>query len=146
MPNWERPEGMAVVTHPWYFETDCPRDALAGRSLLERYLCDHTPEGSDLFPASLVYGELVSNVIKHAPAAGGVRVWLEPHREKFALCISDAGGGFSAQDVRADPSDEAESGRGLLIVRNVCDEVSYKQIERGGFIVRAVLPLRRRNS
>lgn len=134
---------MAVVTRPWYFETDCPRDALAGRSLLERYLFDHTREGSDLFPASLVYGELVSNVIKHAPA-GGVRVWLEPHHGKFALCISDAGGGFNARDLSSAPSDEAESGRGLFIVRNVCDEVSYHRVERDGFVVRAVLPLHRR--
>lgn len=132
-----------AVKHPWYFETDCPRDALAGRSLLERYLCDHTREGSDLFPASLVYGELVSNVIKHAPA-GGVRVWLEPHREKFALCINDAGRGFTARNVNGAPSDEAESGRGLFIVQKVCDEVSYHRVERDGFVVRAVLPLHRR--
>lgn len=104
---------------------------------------DHTTKGSDLFPASLVYGELVSNVIKHAPA-GGVRVWLEPHHEKFALCISDAGRGFSADDVHGAPSDDAESGRGLFIVRAVCDEVSYQRIERDGFLVRAVLPLHRR--
>ncbi|HET9096025.1 MAG TPA: ATP-binding protein [Candidatus Baltobacteraceae bacterium] len=136
---------MAVVTHPWYFETDCPRDALAGRPLLERYLSDHTREGSDLFPASLVYGELISNVIKHAPD-GGVRVWLEPHREKFVLCINDAGDGFSEGDVHAVPSDEAESGRGLFIVQNVCDQVSYERAECDGFIVRAVLPLHRRDS
>jgi len=115
---------MAVAKHPWYFETDCARDALAGRQLLERYIFDHTEEGSDLFPASLVYGELVSNVVKHAPS-GGVRVWLEPHRDKFALCIND-------------------SGRGLFIVRQVCEEVSYGPVERDGFVVRAVLPLSRR--
>ncbi len=134
---------MAVVTHPWYFETDCPRDALAGRQLLERYLSDHTHEGSDLFAASLVYGELVSNVIKHAPA-GGVRVWLEPHRDKFALCINDAGAGFSDRDAHRAPDDRAESGRGLFIVQQVCEEVSYGRVDRDGFIVRAVLPLSRR--
>ncbi|HKU66234.1 MAG TPA: ATP-binding protein [Candidatus Baltobacteraceae bacterium] len=134
---------MAVVTHPWYFETDCPRDALAGRQLLERYLCDHTREGSDLFPASVVYGELVSNVIKHAPA-GGVRVWLEPHRDKFALCINDAGKGFADTEAARMPDDRAESGRGLFIVKQVCEEVSYRRNDGGGFIVRAVLPLSRR--
>lgn len=133
---------MAVVKHPWYFETDCPQDALAGRALLERYLSDHTAEGSDLFPASLVYGELISNVIKHAPA-GGVRVWLEPHREKFALCINDAGHGFTERDMRH-PGEDAESGRGLFIVKQVCDELSYHKVERNGFLVRAVLPLHRR--
>jgi anti-sigma regulatory factor (Ser/Thr protein kinase) len=134
---------MAVVKHPWYFETDCARDALAGRPLLERYLSDHTREGSDLFPASLVYGELVANVIKHAPK-GGVRVWLEPHNEKFALCINDEGKGFSERDLHAAPDDRAESGRGLFIVKQVCDELSYKRIASNGFVVRAVLPLHRR--
>lgn len=134
---------MAVVKHPWYFETDCPRDALAGRPLLERYLSDHTREGSDLFPAALVYGELVSNVIKHAPA-GGVRVWLEPHRDKFALCINDPGTGFTERDMRKKPRDEAESGRGLYIIKQVCEEISYERVERDGFVVKAVLPLSRR--
>ncbi len=132
-----------VVTHPWYFETDCAQDALAGRTLLERYLSDHTQEGSDLFPASLVYGELISNVIKHAPQ-GGVRVWLEPHRETFALCINDAGRGFSACDVPGMPDDHSESGRGLFIVMQICEDVSYRRMDHSGFIVRAVLPLRRR--
>lgn len=134
---------MAVAKHPWYFETDCARDALAGRQLLERYLSDHTQEGSDLFPASLVYGELVSNVVKHAPS-GGVRVWLEPHRDKFALCINDAGRGFSERDANRTPDERSESGRGLFIVQQVCEEVSYGPVERDGFVVRAVLPLSRR--
>lgn len=136
-------QSMAVVKHPWYFETDSPRDALAGRQLLERYLSDHTPEGSDLFSASLVYGELVSNVIKHAPS-GGVRVWLEPHHDKFALCINDAGKGFSKRDTERMPDDRAESGRGLFIVKQVCEELSYGRVDHNGFMVRAVLPLNRR--
>lgn len=134
---------MTLAKHPWYFETDCARDALAGRHLLERYLSDHTADGSDIFPASLVYGELVSNVVKHAPA-GGVRVWLEPHRDKFALCINDAGKGFTQREMAASPDDHAESGRGLFIVQQVCEEVSYGNVEHDGFLVRAVLPLDRR--
>lgn len=134
---------MAVAKYPWYFETDCPQDALAGRPLLERYLADHTREGTDLFPASLVYGELVSNVVKHAPP-GGVRVWLEPHDEKFVLCINDAGSGFRKDDVPAWPDAQAESGRGLFIVQQVCDELSYGRMDQDGFVVRAVLPVSRR--
>lgn len=133
----------AVAKHPWYFETDCARDALAGRHLLERYLADHTREGTDLFPASLVYGELVSNVIKHAPS-GGLRVWLEPYHNAFALCINDAGHGFSERDVQRSPDERAESGRGLFIVRQVCEEVSYGSMDGKGFVVRAVLPVSRR--
>lgn len=130
-----------LAKHPWYFETDTPEDALAGRHLLERYLCDHC-EDRDLFPAALVFGELVSNVIKHAPA-GGVRVWLEPEGERYALCINDAGRGFDEGAIHKNPDERSESGRGLFIVRQVCERVSFGHRDNG-FMVRAVLPVTRR--
>lgn len=132
---------MAVARHPWYFETDTPQDALEGRRLLERYLSDHCEE-PDVFPASVIFGELVSNVIKHAPA-GGVRMWLEAVGERFALCISDAGHGFTESQTQALPDEGRESGRGLFIVRAVSEDFSYGRLD-GEFMVRAVLPLRRR--
>ncbi len=134
---------MAVAQHPWYFETDAPEDALEGRRLLERYLSNHCDDG-DLFKASLIFGELLSNVIKHAPD-GGVRVWLEPVGERFALCMTDAGGGFSDRHMNLVPDERNESGRGLFIVREVSEHVSYSRRD-GGFTVRAVLPLRRRRA
>ena len=133
----------AVAQHPWYFETDCAKDALAGRPLLERYLGDHC-EKADLYTASLVYGELISNVIKHAPC-GGVRVWLEPEGDKFALCINDAGTGFDEQVIANEPDERSESGRGLYIVRQVCERISYRRADRHGFTIRAVLPIKRRS-
>lgn len=134
---------MAVARHPWYFETDSARDALAGRRLLEQYLADHC-EDSDLYPASLVFGELVSNVIKHAPS-GGVRVWLEAAGDRFALCINDAGRGFTKPQTQSLPDDRAESGRGLYIVQKIAERLTYRR-KRNGFEVRAVLPLRRRST
>jgi anti-sigma regulatory factor (Ser/Thr protein kinase) len=132
-----------IAKHPWYFETDTPEDALAGRHLLERYLGDHC-EDRDLFPATLVFGELISNVIKHAPG-GGVRVWLEPEGERYALCINDPGHGFDERAIHGKPDDRSESGRGLFIVQQVCERLSYGQHD-GGFVVRALLPVRRRVS
>ena len=133
---------MAVARHPWYFETDTPQDAREGRGLLERYLSDHCVEDTDVFPASVIFGELVSNVIKHAPA-GGVRMWLEAVGERFALCISDAGHGFTESQTQVLPDEGRESGRGLFIVRAVSEDFSYGRLD-GEFMVRAVLPLRRR--
>ncbi len=134
---------MAVAQHPWYFETDTPQDALEGRRLLERYLSDHC-EDVDLFAASLIFGELVSNVIKHAPW-GGVRVWLELDGERFVLCIHDAGRGFTERQVPKKPDDRSESGRGLYIVQQVSEQLTYGR-SNGGFTVRAVLPVRRRQT
>lgn len=132
---------MAVAQHLWYFETDTARDAVAGRHLLERYLSDHCEE-ADLFSASLVFGELMSNVIKHAPG-GGVRVWLEPAGERYALCIQDDGGGFSKHPTFELPKDiAAESGRGLYLVKQLACHFEYRRND--GFVVRAVLPVTRR--
>jgi anti-sigma regulatory factor (Ser/Thr protein kinase) len=132
---------MAVAQHPWYFETDTPRDAVECRPLLERYLSDHCEE-PDVFPAAVIFGELISNVVKHAPN-GGVRVWLEPEGERFALCINDSGRGFSERQIQTEPDERAEYGRGLFIVRRVSEALSYGR-RNGGFMVRAVLPLHRR--
>jgi signal transduction histidine kinase len=134
---------MAVARHPWYFETDTPQDALEGRRLLERYLSHHC-EDADVFPASVIFGELISNVVKHAPG-GGVRVWLEPEGDRFALCINDSGPGFSEREIARDPDERSESGRGLYIVKKVSEQLSFRRLD-GGFMVRAVLPLRRRTS
>jgi anti-sigma regulatory factor (Ser/Thr protein kinase) len=134
----------SVAKHPWYFETDSAADALAGRRLLERYLSDHCDAGEDLLAASLVYGELISNVIKHAPA-GGVRVWLEHNDGRYVLCINDAGTGFTERELGNIPDEDAESGRGLYIIRRLCERVSYGRLERDGFLVRAELPLSCRN-
>ena len=131
---------MRLAKHPWYFETDTPQDALAGRVLLERYLVDHCEEGGDLFGASIVYGELLSNVVKHAPE-GGVRVWLEYENGRYTLCINDSGRGFSKRDLNAKPDDRSETGRGLFIISQICERLTFAKSNRGGFVVRAVLPL-----
>lgn len=132
---------MPLARYPWYFETDTPSDALEGRRLLEKYLADHCEE-TDLFPAALIFGELMANVIKHAPP-GGVRAWLETDGERFALCIHDAGHGFNPKVLCRRPDVHNESGRGLFIVRSVSHDLRAGDCE-GGFMVRAVLPVRRR--
>lgn len=133
---------MSVAQHPWFFETDTARDALEGRHLLERYLSNHC-EDCDLFAANLVFGELISNVIKHAPG-GGVRVWLEPEGEHYALCIMDDGKGFSRAPSFELPTDpDSESGRGLYLVKKLSCHFEYRRDD--GFVVRAVLPVTRRS-
>ncbi len=131
---------MALARHPWYFETDTARDALAGRPLLERYLSDHCEKGGDFFAASIVYGELISNVVKHAPS-GGVRIWLERVGGRYALCMNDPGKGFNERDLHRELDVRAESGRGLFIVKQVCERLTFRRSGSKGFTVRAVLPL-----
>jgi signal transduction histidine kinase len=92
----------------------------------------------------VIFGELISIVVKHAPY-GGVRVWLEPEGDRFALCINDSGQGFTEREIARDPDERAESGRGLYIVKKVSEQLSFRRLD-GGFMVRAVLPLRRRRS
>ncbi|MFN2450016.1 MAG: ATP-binding protein [Candidatus Baltobacteraceae bacterium] len=132
---------MTTAPRPWYFETDTAGDAVEGRHLLERYLSNHCEE-ADLFPATIVFGELISNVIKHAPG-GGVRVWLEPAGDRYALCIQDAGNGKGLENATfALPDPSSESGRGLYLVKHFACHFEYRRDD--GFVVRAVLPVTRR--
>lgn len=126
-----------VAKYPWYFETDKAREALAGRRLLEQYLADYCD--GDLFAASIVYGELLSNVIKHAPE-GGVRVWLERKDDRVELCINDSGSGFTRRDLDRAPDADAESGRGLYIIKRISGRLWFRRSKRG-FFVRALLPI-----
>jgi anti-sigma regulatory factor (Ser/Thr protein kinase) len=131
---------MATAQRGWYFETDTAHAALEGRRLLERYLSAHCHE-ADMFAAGIVFGELISNVIKHAPG-GGVRIWLEPDGKRYALCIRDEGKGFRDAHVGLPPDPSAESGRGLYLVKKLACRLDYRR--RRGFTVRAVLPVTRR--
>ncbi len=131
---------MTVAQHAWYFETDTAMDALAVRHLLERYLTDHCNE-ADMYPASLIFGELIANVVKHAPG-GGVRVWLEPDGQRYALCIKDEGKGFTELKPALPLDPHSESGRGLFLVTKMACHFEYRSDD--GFVVRAVLPVTRR--
>jgi anti-sigma regulatory factor (Ser/Thr protein kinase) len=96
------------------------------RKLFVSYVRGTAAPGTDLFALELVFGELVSNVVRHAPGPVDVHVlWL---RDGMRLEVWDRGPGF---ELHADLPDDAmaESHRGLFLVAAFADDL---RVERRG--------------
>jgi anti-sigma regulatory factor (Ser/Thr protein kinase) len=92
--------------------------------------------------AEVVFGELISNVVRHAP--GPIEVRLEMHDRTPVLNVLDAGPGFLR--VATVPVDlMSEGGRGLSVVSTLTEE--FNVIRRpeplSGSHARAVLSINR---
>jgi anti-sigma regulatory factor (Ser/Thr protein kinase) len=86
--------------------------ACNARSLAVAFLKDVCDAGSDWFSAELIVGELLSNVLEHAP--GPITVSIRRDGDDAVLEVSDLGRGYG---IHAElPDDFAESHRGLFIV------------------------------
>ena len=124
----------------WKFETDDAYRALSARASFVSFLHSHCTPGSDIEAAEVIYGELISNVVRHAPG----RVTVEARIDPFGLVtldVWDCGPGY-VLDPSLPPSKE-ECGRGLFIVWKLSKHVSC---ERSGGVTRvsAVLPVNAR--
>jgi serine/threonine-protein kinase RsbW len=87
--------------------------------------------------------EAVNNAIEHGNAGDmskEVQIRLEALKDSLKILVTDQGGGFNESEV-ADPTDPenllAESGRGLLIIRHLMDEVNVSDAN-GGTIVELI--------
>ena len=58
----------------WQFRADDALDALRMRAVVRAFLVAEADESSDVDGAVLVFGELVANVVRHAPGAISVRI------------------------------------------------------------------------
>jgi anti-sigma regulatory factor (Ser/Thr protein kinase) len=81
----------------------------------------------------LAFGEILSNVVRHAP--GPVDVRLESSPNGVELTVSDRGSGFAGTLPAPDAS--SESGRGLHLVVSVADELSISAGDPCGTTVKA---------
>ena len=98
-----------------------------------------TPD-SDFASAELIYGELISNVIRHA--RGKIRVRLEWSAEFPTLWVHDEERYFAKGfELPSDPL--AESGRGLYIVKALAKDFRLTRDGGDGSIAQAILPVRR---
>lgn len=91
---------------------------------------------------SLSVRESVTNAILHGNKQDlAKKVALSFHFEKHRLviCVADEGRGFD-ESILPDPLDPSNllkpSGRGIFYVRSFMDEVSYRNLPRGGWEVR----------
>jgi two-component sensor histidine kinase len=125
----------------WQFRADDAVDALRMRAAVHAFLDAEADDASDVHGAVLVFGELVANVVRHAPGAISVRIeW--PCEGPAMLYVDDWGPGVSSVATSEDPM--RESGRGIEIVRALARGVHIASAPIGGTHVSAELPVDRR--
>jgi len=122
----------------WRFESaDANRAHYVRRDLLE-YLAAYASDDSDLASAGLIYGELVGNVVRHAP--GPIAVDVRWEAGVAVLSVRDDGPGFDWRGAEL-PEETAESGRGLYIACAVARSLHVRRLPGRGTEAIAQLPV-----
>lgn len=116
------------------------RDATGARREVRAFLADLADESSsDLDGTEVIVGELIANVIRHAP--GPIGVYCSWHGERATLVVADRGPGIPS--VRGVPDGGCEAGRGLLIVEALAVAFTVERATPFGSRVVVELPVRR---
>jgi hypothetical protein len=98
----------------WRFGAPDALQAEPARRLLRTWLEQRTT--GDVGSAELIYGELIGNVVRHAPGPIDVEVTLD--RERVRLVVQSGGGAISVRpELPASPL--RETGRGLFIIHEL---------------------------
>jgi anti-sigma regulatory factor (Ser/Thr protein kinase) len=122
------------------FDARDVRMARESRLCITTFLRELGAPQEELLNAELVYGELISNVVRHAP--GNVSVSVDWTGEYPELRMTDEGDGYSKRSHL--PRDLlSESGRGLFIVESLTRQFDVGRAPHGGSDVRALLNVRR---
>lgn len=121
----------SLVTHAsWRFQSDDAETAHHARNAFKAHLQQRKLEPERIEAAVLVFGELVANVVRHAP--GPIEVELHWENGHPILYVRDRGPSFVLKDP-ALPSDPlAESGRGLYLVRTFASLKTVGKRSGGG--------------
>lgn len=122
----------------WSFSSADAEKARRAREDFVRALQIKGGHDRDYSDAELVFGELVGNVVRHAP--GAINVRLDWTGEEAVLTVHDNGRGFEMQDPGL-PEETAEGGRGLFIIQQLAKHVSVRRVPNNGMEVCAVLAL-----
>ena len=123
----------------WSFEAADAGKAYGVRRDLLIYLQSRAAQSSDLEAAALIFGELVGNVVRHAPGPIAVHVYWE--EDMAVLQVIDNGPGFDWDGHARLPDRFAESGRGLFIAHSVARNLRVRRIPGKGTEATAWLPV-----
>ena len=147
LPEGPRADDAAVlvVTFPrgtaWQFDADNAKSAQHARGeFLARLQTEAGPEG-DFGASEIIFGELVGNVVRHAP--GAIDVTLEWEASRAFLHVIDRGGGFEYTPP-AEIDLLREEGRGLWLIHQFAIFTSIEYLPGYGTHVTVELPVRRK--
>ncbi|MGH7661512.1 MAG: SpoIIE family protein phosphatase [Vulcanimicrobiaceae bacterium] len=122
----------------WSFEAENARAAQTARGAFLEKLRNEATLESDLSGAEIVFGELVGNVVRHAP--GPIDVALEWRKDQAVLHVIDRGPGFEYAPPR-DVDIMREDGRGLWLTSQFSEHVYVERLPNYGTHVGVVLPV-----
>jgi anti-sigma regulatory factor (Ser/Thr protein kinase) len=112
----------------WTFETENAFAAQDARSEFISYLREHIRDDNAIDQSELVFGELMANVVRHAP--GPVSVYVDWCGKDPVVHVIDRGPAFH---VTANlPDAYSETGRGLFLIQSSCADVFVERIEDYG--------------
>ena len=117
----------------WRFASADGRTGALVRREIGALAAEWTGRDDVRYASELAFGELVANVVRHAP--GPLRVVLATAGDAAVeLMVEDSGLGFAPRERPIDPL--AESGRGLTLVRALADGLEIEPGPLGGTRVR----------
>ncbi|HTJ26310.1 MAG TPA: ATP-binding protein [Candidatus Limnocylindria bacterium] len=130
------------VRTDWSLVRSDAAEALHARDAIKSFLREQADPSSDLDAVEVIVGELVANVIRHAPGPIGIYVAWED--EGATLIVADRGRGIPT--LRSVPTDTSERGRGLFLVEALSRGVSISATPGNGSRVIVDLPVQRRRA
>lgn len=130
----------AQQTLGFEFDARDVRMARESRICITAFLRELGAPPERLHNAELVFGELISNVVRHAP--GKVYVGIDWSDDYPELRVTDRGTGYS-KHPRLPKDPLSESGRGLFIVEALTRRFEVGRAPHGGSDVRALLDIPR---
>jgi PAS domain S-box-containing protein len=125
------PERSAYDMRGWRFASSDARTAVLVRHEIGELLAAWSGDPEREHAGELVFGEVFSNVVRHAPGIADVRLFTTP--QGIELSVADRGDGFTEASAAAGVL--AESGRGLQLVRALADDVTIGSNAHGGTTV-----------
>lgn len=130
-----------VVSFPdpttWMFQADHAKAASDARWAFVNQLRREGVDQEQVDVAEIIFGELVANVVRHAP--GAIDIALEWSKRQAVLHVIDRGPGFTRRTSGGN-NPLKESGRGLWLVEQFGGTIDVERIEGFGTHVRAALP------
>ncbi len=125
----------------WSFDAENAQAAHDARDRFMAALRSAAAPHSDFNAAELIFGELIGNVVRHAP--GAIDVQLEWPGVHPVLHVTDRGKGF-VRDATLPSNPLSESGRGLYIISKMARTVRIERIPGYGNHIAVELALKKR--
>jgi PAS domain S-box-containing protein len=141
--------GGSTVSHrletlmSWQFDSRDSRAAYCVRDQVLQFLRELAHPEQELFEVKAVIGELIANVVEHAP--GDVHLEVDWSGERAVLRMRDRGPGFTARASL--PRDVlSEGGRGLFLIAALADDLRASSHFDGGTEVSVRLRLHKHHA